>query len=329
MNWSADRVLGWARYSTDSPLYVRLCEVIADDRELLEILDRIPHQPAPNILFAAVQLILQRDLTDPLAGFYPNLADPTLPTDEVGPTFRRFVLEHRDEILAIGGARYTQTNECRRCTALLPGIWHGGPDRFHLIDVGSSAGLNLGIDRYAYRWGGVTWGESPLVLDAESRGAAPVPRPVEVLSRTALDLNPIDPSDPEEAAWLEALVWPELGERLERLRAAMTLISDVPVERVAGDALETLPRVLDALPAGDPAVVMNSYTLNQFSDDGRRALGEIVDDARCHRTVHRVSLEFGSERPDAAILAVDDGDGWVAVGEAHHHGAWLRLYVLP
>jgi hypothetical protein len=329
LNWSAESVLAWAGYSTDSPLYVHLCGVIAEDPELLEVIDGIPHQPAPNVFFAAVQLILKRHPTDPLASFYPNLTDPPSPTRGVGAVFRRFVLEHRDEILEIGGVRYTQTNECRRCTALLPGIWRGGPERFHLIDVGSSAGLNLGIDYYGYRWGDVTWGESPLVLQAESRGVAPIPQPVGVLSRTALDLNPIDPSDPDEAAWLEALVWPELGDRLERLRAAMGLITDVPVERVAGDALETLPRVLDALPAGEPAVVMNSYTLNQFSADGRLLLERIVEDARRQRRVHRVSLEFGPERADAAMLAVDAGDGWVTVGEAHHHGAWLRLYALP
>jgi hypothetical protein len=329
LNWSADRVLAWAGHSTDSPLYVQLCEVLADDPELLQLLDRIPHQPAPNILFAAVQLLLKRDPTDQLAGFYPNLSDPPLPIEDVGPVFRRFVLRHHDEILAIGAVRYTQTNECRRCTALLPAIWHGGPERFHLVDVGASAGLNLALDRYAYRWGEVTWGEAPLVLQAESRGVAPVPRPLEVLSRTALDLNPIDPADSDGAAWLEALVWPELADRLERLRAAMRLINGIPVSRVAGDALDTLPRVLAALPAGEPAVVMNSYTLNQFSADGRNALEEIVDDARRGRTVHRVSLELGPERPDAAMLMVDSGDGWVTVGEAHHHGAWLRLYALP
>jgi hypothetical protein len=241
LNWSAESVLAWAGYSTDSPLYVHLCGVIAEDPELLEVIDGIPHQPAPNVFFAAVQLILKRHPTDPLASFYPNLTDPPLPTRGVGAVFRRFVLEHRDEILEIGGVRYTQTNECRRCTALLPGIWRGGPERFHLIDVGSSAGLNLGIDYYGYRWGDVTWGEAPLVLQAESRGVAPVPRPLGVLSRTAFDLNPIDPADSDGAAWLEALVWPELGDRLERLRAAMGLINGVPVSRVAGDALDTCP----------------------------------------------------------------------------------------
>jgi hypothetical protein len=74
---------------------------------------------------------------------------------------------------------------------------------------------------------------------------------------------------------------------------------------------------------------MNSYTLNQFSADGRNALEEIVDDARRQPAVHRVSLELGPERADAAMLMVDAGDGWVTVGEAHHHGAWLRLYALP
>ena len=92
--------------------------------------------------------------------------------------FRRFVLEHEDEIAAIGATRYTQTNESRRTVALLPGVWAGPLDRFHLIDVGASAGLNLALDRYRYRWGSVEWGDSPLLQEAESRGADPVPRPI-------------------------------------------------------------------------------------------------------------------------------------------------------
>lgn len=319
----------WALHATDSPLYVHLAEVIADDPDLTQVLDGVVNTPAPNVLFAAVQMILARHPDDPLAAYYPNRRRDPLPLEDVGPHFRRFVLEHEPEVSTIGATRYTQTNESRRTTALLPGIWSGPHDRFHLVDVGASAGLNLALDRYRYRWGDVEWGDSPLLLEAESLGADPRPRAIEIGRRIGLDVNPLDPSDPDDRAWLEALVWPEAADRLRRLRTALEIAAGTDMEMVAGDATESLPGVLASLPADDPVVVMDSFTLNQFSPEQRQSLEGAVAVARGERPVLRVSFGLTSDRTDAAALSVDDGDGWREVGVAHHHGRWLDLYVLP
>ena len=42
-----------------------------------------------------------------------------------------------------------------------------------------------------------------------------------------LDLNPIGVSDPAQAGWLEALVWPEQTDRLANLRAADKIATTV------------------------------------------------------------------------------------------------------
>ncbi len=329
MRWTAESVLTWREHATDSPLYFHLSGDVAGDADLMRVLNRVDHTPPINILFAAVQLILRREPVDPLAAHYPSLTRDPLPPDGATPHFRRFVLDNEEEIAHLGATRYTQTNESGRATALLPGIWAGPHDRFHLIDVGASAGLNLALDRYRYRWGTVEWGESPLLLESDSRGVDPVPRPVSVGRRIGLDLHPVDPRDPDDRAWLEALVWPEATARLRRLRAALDLVQDVPIEMVAGDAVETLAGVLAGLPDDDPAVVIDSFTINQFSPTQRESLDEAVADARKRRPVHRVSLALIPGRADAAGLSVDDGSGWRRVGEAHHHGGWLELYVLP
>jgi len=39
-----------------------------------------------------------------------------------------------------------------------------------------------------------------------------------------LDLDPVDISDPNQAACLEALVWPEQSDRLAKLRIAMRIV---------------------------------------------------------------------------------------------------------
>jgi len=326
---TADHVRDWARYLDTSPLYRRLIGVIASDGELLRVLNRMEHTPRPNVLFAGVQYLMMRDGGGELARHYPNLS--TKPPEEgLESAFRDFVLAREDALVAIGRTRYTQTNECRRCVMLLAGIWETAASSFHLVDIGTSAGLNLLLDLYHYRLGGMEWGpESAVVLTTELRGRGMEARSLEVMSRTGLDLHPVDPSDPDDARWLEALVWPENHERRTRLRAALGAASGVPTRLVAGDALETLPEVLAELPHDEPALVMNSFVLNQLSRGDRAAIASIVEQQRAKRSIYRVSCEWLDADAEGASVEVDDGSGLRRVGIAHPHGEWLELYARP
>jgi uncharacterized protein DUF2332 len=67
--------------------------------------------------------------------------------------FRGWLLERRDEILAVLLARRTQTNEPARCATLLP-LLATLPQPLALLEVGASAGLCLLADRYAYDFDG-------------------------------------------------------------------------------------------------------------------------------------------------------------------------------
>ncbi len=324
---TADYMRSWGKHTHGSPLYAKFVEVVAEDPDLLRVMNRITHRPPPNLLLAAVQYLLMGGAGPDLARYYLSIVPDPLPPDDVGPFFTRFVLDHEDEIVDMGNTRYTQTNECRRCVALLPMAMMAGFDRFHLVDVGASAGLNLGLDRYRYRFGDVEWGPgSKLTLTADTRGVPPKLHRVEILSRIGLDLNPLDPNDADARRWLEALIWPEREDRRHRLRRGFEVMSEVAIEMVAGDAIETLPRVLDSLPADDPVVVMNSFALNQLSPDGRRTVDQICKEARSGRPVHRAMMEVIDESDDWARLVIDDGSGPVEVGQAHPHGVWIELY---
>jgi hypothetical protein len=317
----------WGRHTHGSPLYQHLVELIADDPELLRVMGRVNHLPQANLIFGAVHFLLMSGRGPELAGYYPSLTHEPLPFERSGPAFRDFVLEHEDEIVEIGNTRYTQTNECRRCVALLPLVMMSPFDRFHLIDIGTSAGLNLGLDRFRYHLGEQKWGpESPVVLSAESRGVSPQFRSIEIQRRIGLDLNPIDPADDDARLWLDALIWPEHTERRARLRAALALVASIDLEMVAGDALVTLPGVLADLPADDPVVVTNSFALIQFGEEERDKLDAITEEARSERRVFRVSMEAIDKKDDWARLVVDDGSGPETVGQAHPHGEWIELY---
>lgn len=300
--------------------------MIADDARLLDVLNSIEHPPRHNMLFAGVQYLMMRDGGGAIAEYYPNFTDSPLGLDGVASPFTEFVLFHADELATIGRTRYTQTNECRRCVALLPAIWVFGIQRFHLVDFGTSAGLNLHLDRYRYQWGETTWGpESEVELETEMRGVEVLPAHIEVLSRTGLDLNPIDPADPDDRRWLEALVWPEHESRRLRLNSALDIAAAHPVDRIAGDGLTTLPQVLEELPGGDAVVVINSFILNQFPPDDRRRYENILTAGRQVRPVYQASLEWLDSAAEAADLEVDDGTGPRRVGRAQPHGEWLEL----
>lgn len=326
-----DQIRKWAAYVQTSPLYAHLSEVIASDPELMRVVNRIEHTPEPNVLFAGVQFIMSREGGGPLETHYPNFAGPDAPIEGVAGPFKDFVLDHEEELVEIGRTRYTQTNECRRCVALLPAIWIAGVDRFHLVDLGTSAGLNLLLDKYRYRWGDVTWGgDSPVHLVTDNRGAPVKPRDIEVLSRIGIDLHPVDPGDEQDRRWLDALIWPEHHERRQRLRAALALAATVDMEVAAGDALELLGPTVDGLGGDQAVVVINSFVLNQFHPANRERVGEILDECRARRPVYRVSMEALIDPGDqAAALEIDTGNGLEKVGRSQPHGEWLELYARP
>lgn len=325
-----DQIQKYARYLDTSPLYANLVDVIAADQLLVDILNSIEHEPRANILFAGVQYLMACQGGGDLERFYPNLTDCPLDREGVAGPFTDFVLEHADELVEIGRTRYTQTNESRRCVALLPAVWATPANRFHLVDFGTSAGLNLQLDKYHYTWGDVTWGaDSPVALRTESRGVRVVPRPIEVLSRVGLDLNPIDPADPDARRWLEALVWPEHADRRRRLIAALAIAAANPPELIGGDALATLGPTLERLPGREPVIVMNSFILSQFAPEDRKRFSGIVAAVGDDRPVYRISMEWLDSDADAAWLEVDDGSGLARIGAAQPHGEWLELYARP
>jgi hypothetical protein len=67
-------------------------------------------------------------------------------------------------------------------------------------------------------------------------------------------------ADPGERAWLEALVWPENHRQRALLAVALGLAAADPPPIRAGDAIDVLPGIAGALPAGQPRVVFHTAT---------------------------------------------------------------------
>jgi hypothetical protein len=239
-----------------SPSYARLSVAVSHDRQVPALLDRLP--PArrqPNLLYAVVRF-LGGPVHDPAA-------------------FLDFVTGSWAAIEAQMLTRATQTNEIGRCALLLP-VLAALPQPLALLEVGTSAGLNLYPDRYAYRYGARQLGAGPPVLDCAATGLlAPIARP-EVVWRAGLDLNPLDVTDPADAAWLEALIWPEHEHRRERLRAAARIVAAEPPLLVRGDLVDDLPALAARAPTDATLVIFATSMLYQVPADRRRAFLDLV-----------------------------------------------------
>src|SRR3546814_17801729 len=93
---------------------------------------------------------------------------------------------------------------------LIEGARAFGP-KLEVLEIGSSAGLNLLIDRYRFDLGGAGLGptDSPVTIAPEWRGAQPkVPR-IEIVSTYGCAVAPMDAADPAGEARLSAYVWAE------------------------------------------------------------------------------------------------------------------------
>jgi hypothetical protein len=222
-----------------------------------------------------------------------------------------------------------QTNEVRRCWVLLPLFLHAtrGAEAVDVVDLGASAGLNLLWDRFRYVYEQGTWGaeDAELALDGEER--SPVPGPLlslrpRVRSRVGIDLAPVDVTSDDGARLLESFVWAGQEERLARLRSAIAIARRDPPRLVAGDVLDVLPGVLDALPRDGLALVFQTSAFEYMDDDARIAVREILDGAG------RDLVFVTSGRPRADIQnwgmrIYRPGREREFAGHADFHGAWL------
>ena len=313
------------------PLYARLALEIADDEALLALAGHTrAGQPLPNMLFGAVRYLLFESPTHPLAGPFRT---GTLP-DGVFPMFRDFCLTQEARIKEIVETHRTQTNEVARCALWLPALSVASTIARRpvaLVEIGSSAGLNLMFDKYRYDYGaGVTLGPpgSRVMLRCETVGdkQPPLRRMPAVSDRHGIDLNPIDVQNEMGTRWLLALVWPGHVEREQRLTAALGMAAIDPPDVRAGDALRELPKIVTQLDDDAALCVLHSFVLYQFTPDQRAALDAVLNEAAKDRPVMRIALETNLSGDSDLTLHSYTGNGRRAhkLATADPHGTWMH-----
>jgi hypothetical protein len=328
--------------SLGSPLYADLLEHAATDLiaggptlAVLEghLLDSGPSALALRLLAGAHALALTGEAPE-LAAFYPSTgggADPGPAAATAWVALRRVFRTRRAEITP-WLSRPPQTNEVGRGAALVGGLRHlaaAADLPVHLVEIGTSAGLNLRADRFRVDGSSGSYGDprSPVQLGDAWLGVAPPGARFEIVDRAGGDLAPIDPTSTAGRLALTAYVWPDQRDRLARLRGALSLAEQVPATLRQESASQTMQRLV--LADGAWTVVWHSVFWQYLDADERKAvvtrLADLGAGATDRSRLAHLSLEprrRSRDRPYEVLVTLTtwpDGEPRV-LGSAPAHG---------
>jgi hypothetical protein len=325
------------------PFYSALMNALENDLIALELLAGIRvEQRNPMLVLASLHLAALRGHAV-LSPIYRDarsgaMADP----DSAARQVLR-VVNDEPELVRSEFHRSTQTNEPGRSAvfqSVIALLEQRGYSSINLIDVGSSAGINLYFDQFPVR---AHDDDNPLTLVCHDE--TPVDRSLpmpDVRSRVGIDPSPLDLSSDDDRMWLQACLWPEEPRRMARLEAIIAQRTSWPETTVLrGTAAERLD---DAIALGDPSslsVVLNSYVAAYFSEEDQLAYFEDMVEKCASGNVAWISLESpfmvtwptssttneSARKGATQVLVTLPGGSPRGWGWCHHHGLWLALDV--
>ncbi|MCR5884381.1 DUF2332 domain-containing protein [Rhizobacter sp. J219] len=332
----------------EEPLYEALCRLVADDLALLDLLaGASPEQQRPNLWLAAVHDRLLAGVAHPLAAYYPSCGGHRAPDDALAGCLRDFVAQHAAELRDCMRTHTTQTNEIGRCAVLWPALHavvvRSGTTRLALLDVGTSAGLNLGVDVYRYDAADTRRGVPLLPCTWHGPLRAPAAPTPQIVQRCGIDPAPVAVDDAVAVRWLRACLWPSDAARAERFEQAVQIARDRrwPVREIA-DCTAAIEPWLAALPAGVQPVIFNSWVLTYFERPALQRHIETVTDLVRRTGAMWLSAEASTltigpvelpaprpELPKAQSVwtlchRVDGEPRFEALARSHGHGRWAE-----
>ncbi len=225
-----------------------------------------------------------------------------------------------------------QTNEVRRSAMIMPALalLH---ERYQcpvaLYELGASGGLNLRPDQFRFETEAGALGpeNSTVRLTPEWRGEPFSGALPEVVRRAGVDLNPLDPANPEHELRLLAYLWPDQVDRVARTQAAIDLARRTPAELAAGDAAGWLEQQLASHDPGAMAVVFHTIAWQYFPEATKTraeaALQAAGARASSDAPFAHLSVEADGGKGAAIVLRTWPGERVEALGRADFHGRWV------
>lgn len=229
-----------------------------------------------------------------------------------------------------------QTNEPGRSAALMAGMLtlaahHRRP--LEIFEIGSSAGLNLLIDRFRFELGDVRVGpEGAAVTIAPAwRGPPPPAADIRIETVRGVDIAPIDPTDADAERRLLAYVWADHPQRFDRVAAAIDMIRAEPVRLEWGDAADWVEaRLVEPHREGVMRVLMHSIVWQYLPPESQARIETVMaaagERATSERPLGWVSLEADRtlNRHDLTVRSWPGHSEPALLAHAHAHGFWIE-----
>jgi hypothetical protein len=322
-------------FHNSSPLYERLSRGIAQDPELLALAAHCRQgERVPNLLFAAVHYLLLTGVSHPLARFYKSLGGSFAGHEDPMTDFRSFCLQQVERMRKLIAARLAQTNEVSRCAGLMPvfaaASKHIRGRPLYLVDIGASAGLNLFLDQYGYKYGDrLEAGDRSSLVQIECALSGPnVPLlPADfppVIARVGVDLNPLDVRIHEDALWLLALIWPEHEKRAALLRNAIEVVRRRSITLLAGDGVELLAEIMKAVPVDSVLFIVRIFT--QIPRQSRERWSTLIAEYGAKRDLMMITARPRGGNDSELVLNsfVNGRRNEQGLAYMQNHGNWIE-----
>ena len=326
------------------PFYGALLHELERDPIALELLASVrAEQRNPMLVLAALHLAALRG-HQTLAPIYDAARRGDL-RDPVDAARRVLAVIHgAPHVVADELWRSTQTNEPGRSAvlqAVIADLAANATRAINVIDVGTSAGINLYFDKFPVR---AHDDDNPLTLVCDDRPRLDRSRALpEVRSRVGIDPNPLDLTHPADRLWLKSCLWPEERRRHDRFDAIVTARPDWPDSTIlTGRALERLDDALSVCDTDVMTVIINTWVAYYFTPDERLAYFHEVERRCARENVAWISIEStlvalsGVEvderdrrRGASQVVLTRPGSSPVRWGWCHAHGRWLERVTTP
>lgn len=325
------------------PFYSALLHDLEHDTLALELLASVRvEQRNPMLVLAALQLAALRG--HPILGpIYDEARHGALGDPEVAAQRVLEVLHVAPELVRDELWRSTQTNEPGRSAVIQAVVADlaSGTKTINVIEVGTSAGINLYFDKFTVRDHD---DGNPLTLVCED--VTPLDRSrslPDVLTRVGIDPNPLLLASEEDRRWLKACLWPEQRRRHDRFDAIVAATPSWPtLTMLRGRAMERLNNAFELVDASTLTIVVNTWTAFYFTDDERAEYFDEVARRCTNDNVAWLSIEStmvkwplvdvdeqARHRAASQIVVTRSGASAVRWGWCHAHGRWLEKTTVP
>ncbi len=290
----------------NSPLYYAISKGIVNEPELLKLAQQTRYgQPMANMILGSTHYLLLQNPDQELAKYYPSITGKIEKTDDhLVPLFKDFCLKNKDEIEQLLTTKLVQTNAINRCAYLMPMFnliaQENDNKPLALIDIGTSASLNLYVDDYQYEY---------LIGDTK-KSFGPVDSHIKVRSeirqdlfptfgemarierRIGIDQNPLDLTQDENALWLKSLIWADHLDRFQRMSAAVQMVQDKPkAELLKGSSIDDFKGVVKGINEDMTLVIFHTHVLYQFSEEARQDFWNWLDELGQERDFYYIGAE--------------------------------------